>query len=102
MLIHLVRTRVTTPILSLSISLIGNLETFDVVVNDNSKAFAKKLLTVPSRHFLPLVYQIASRLNRPNEKGLAESESVFRRTIYDVHCNYSSTQTHSILLTLES
>jgi hypothetical protein len=53
-------------------------------VTDNSIAFAKKLLSVPSRHFLPLVYQIASRLNRPNEKGLAESENLFRRTIYDV------------------
>lgn len=95
---------VTTPGMSLS-ALISHVHVHNLVlcyvVSDNSITFAKKLLSVPSRHFLPLVYQIASRLNRPNEKGLTESETLFRRTIYDV-CYAFTPCIHHVALVFDS
>ena len=48
----------------------------------------KQVDHIPSRKFIPLVYQIASRLSIPDVPGISPEQKHFRTSIHDVRqCN---------------
>lgn len=56
----------------------------------------KQVDHIPSRKFIPLVYQIASRLSIPDVPGISPEQKHFRTSIHDVRAEAQHQETRAI------